>query len=679
MRVVIADSFLASMNKLDGALQPLVKQKAFDFQVNPENPGFKYHRLENAKDKNFWSIRVNDDIRIIIHRSADTNVLCFTGHHDPSYRWAEKRRLEIHPDTGAAQVVVIDERTEEIVKRVVREVEEEPAVFGKYDPEYLQALGVPVEWLDAVRHIGASRLAELIDVMPEEAAERLLDLAEGRPVARPQHVGGDPFAHPDAQRRFKVVDSNDELRQALEAGWEKWVVFLHPDQRLAVDKSFSGPAKVSGSAGTGKTVVALHRAAHLARAGLGRVLLTTFSSTLASRLDQHMDLLLDPAEAARSNLQIVHLHKLGRDIWVDFNKRKLKISDRKSLEYHLNQADHAVGGAGFDLGFLRAEWEHVIEPNNVGSWDEYRKVSRAGRGTALGAKQRKKLWEVFAKTRASTAAAGLLSWDRVCHEVVELLEQHPELRFRHVIADEVQDFGPPELRLLRALAVQDGDDLFMVGDPGQRIYKGRSSWSAVGINVRGRATRLRVNYRTTEQIRQFSERLIGATIEDGDGEAEGRETISKLSGPEPELRGFDTVDAEIASVAQWLRGFIEQGYRPRDIGLFARTDGVLVERAQAALEAAGLGWARLQDEEMLADEVVAIGTMHRAKGLEFKVVAVMGCERGLVPLSLAVREAVDPADREEVVAQERGLLYVACTRARERVLISWVGAASEFL
>lgn len=239
MKVVIADSFLASMSKLDGALQPLVKQKAFDFQINPENPGFKYHRLENAKDKNFWSIRVNDDIRIIIHRTADTNVLCFTGHHDPAYRWAEKRRLEIHPDTGAAQVVVIDERIEEVVKRVVREVEEEHAVFGKYDPEYLQALGVPVEWLDAVRHIGASRLAELIDVMPEEAAERLLELAEGRPVARPQHIVGDPFTHPDAQRRFKVVDSNDELRQALDAGWEKWVVFLHPDQRLPVDKSFS--------------------------------------------------------------------------------------------------------------------------------------------------------------------------------------------------------------------------------------------------------------------------------------------------------------------------------------------------------------------------------------------------------------------------------------------------------
>ncbi len=678
MKVVIADSFVASLNKLDGPLQPLVKQKAFDFQLNPETPGFKYHRL-NCKDKHFWSIYVNDDIRIIIHRHGDTNVLCYTDHHDPSYRWAEKRRLDVHPDTGAAQFVVIDERVEEVVKRIVREVEEEQPVFAKYEPDYLQALGVPAELLDAVRYIGPSKLAELIDLLPEEATERLLDLAEGRPVPRPQRVGGDPFAHPDARRRFKLVDSNDELRQALDAGWEKWVVFLHPDQRAVVDKSFSGPAKVSGSAGTGKTVVALHRAAQLARAGAGRLLLTTFSSTLAARLEQHLDLLLPRTDPARAKVQIVHLHKLARDLWIEANGRKLKIADRKALERHLDQADRAIGGSGFDLGFLRAEWEHVIEPNNVNDWNTYRRVSRAGRGTALGAKQRKKLWEVFAKTRASTAAAGLLSWDRVCHEVVELLERRPKLQFRHVLADEVQDFGQPELRLLRALVAEQPDDLFMVGDPGQRIYKGRSSWAAAGINVRGRATRLRVNYRTTEQIRCFSERLVGAAVEDGDGELEGRETISKLSGPEPELRGCDSVDAEITEVAEWLRGFVDQGYRPRDIAVFARTEGVLVERAQAALEAAGLEWARLRDEEMLTDEVAGLGTMHRAKGLEFKIVAVMGCERGLVPLSVAVREAVDPADRDEVVAKERGLLYVACTRARERVLVTWVGAASELL
>lgn len=231
-------------------------------------------------------------------------------------------------------------------------------------------------------------------------------------------------------------------------------MFLHPDQRAVVDKPFSGPAKVSGSAGTGKTVVALHRAAHLARAGQGPgpVLLTTFSSTLAARLEQHLHLLLAPDEPARANVRIVHLHKLARDIWVECSNRKLKIADRRALEHHLEQADRGVGGSGFDLGFLRAEWEHVVEPNGIDSWDVYRKVSRAGRGTALGAKQRKKLWDVFERMRASTTAAGLLSWDRVCHEVAELVTARPQLGFRHVIADEVQDFGQPELRLLRALS-----------------------------------------------------------------------------------------------------------------------------------------------------------------------------------------------------------------------------------
>ncbi|MFV8754271.1 3'-5' exonuclease [Nannocystaceae bacterium ST9] len=674
---MIADSFLASLSKLDAALQPLVKQKAFDFQANPENPGFNYHRLDKCKDKNFWSIRVNDDIRIIVHRTGHTNVLCYTAHHDPSYRWAEKRRLEVHPDTGAAQVVVFDERVEEVVKRVVREVED--PVFGKYGADYLQALGVPVELLDAVMHIGQSRLAELIDVLPEEAAERLFLLSEGRPVPRPQRVEGDPYAHPDAQRRFKTIDGDDELRQALESGWAKWAVFLHPDQRSAIDKSFAGSAKISGSAGTGKTVVALHRAVHLARAGQGPVLLTTFTKTLAARLSQHARLLLEPRDPAWDNLKIIHLHKLARDLWVEFNERNLKIGDRKSLDRHIEQADRAVGGCGFDLGFLRAEWEHVIEPCDVASWEHYRKVSRAGRGIALGAKQRQKLWAVFEKTRASLAAAGLLSWDRVCHEVVGLLEQHPERRFRHVVADEIQDFGRADLRLLRALVARASDDLFLAGDAAQRLYEGRLAWATVGIDVRGRSSRLRINYRTTEQIRRFAERLVDANLDEGEGEVESRETISKFSGPEPEVVRFDSVEAEIAGVARWLRECVERGHRARDIAVFARTGSVLTDRAVPALAAAGLPMAALKDDEMLADDVAAFGTMHNAKGLEFKVVAIMGCERGLLPLGVALREAVDPADREDVLARERALLYVACTRARERVLVTHAGARSELL
>ncbi len=680
MKVVIADTLATSIAKLDTPLQSLVKETVFDFTVNPEQPGFQYHRVDNAKDKNFWSIRVNRDLRIIVHRTADTNVLCYADHHDAAYRWAENRRLETHPDTGAAQMVVIDERVEEIVKRVVREVIEEPAVFARYETDYLQALGVPSEFLDAAKHVTQANLFELLDLLPQEAAERLLDLAAGRVVARPGRTEAGPFDHPDAQRRFAVVSSNDEVRLALDYPWDKWVVFLHPSQRAAVAKRYSGPAKVSGGPGTGKTVVALHRAVQLARSGRGRVLLTTFSSTLAHRLAQHLELLLPTTDPARENIVVKHLHKAARDIWVRWNKRNLKIGDeRRVVDQHLAQADRAAGGAGFDLAFLRSEWEHVVVPNDIRTWDDYRSVPRAGRGVSLGAKQRKKLWDVFERTRSSLGTAGLLSWDQVCHEVAAMLERHPDDRFAHVVADEVQDFGHADLILLRALASSAADDLFLCGDPGQRIYKARSSWAVAGVHVRGRSTRLRVNYRTTEQIRDFAARLVAPTLEDGDGETLASDAVSLFSGVDPEVMCLGSTEEEVEAVAEWIRPLLAGGYKPRDIAIFARTEGVLVDRAQVVVEACGLDWAKLRDDDTLSDGCVAVGTMHRAKGLEFKAVIVMGCERGLMPLAAALRGSSDPVDIINAREHERGLLYVAATRARERLLFTGTGTLSELL
>lgn len=680
MKVVIADTLASSIQKLDAQSQALVKTAVFDFQVDPKKPSFQYHRLENAKDKNFWSIRVNQDLRIIIHRTKDTNVLCYADHHDPAYRWAERRRLEVHPETGAAQMVVIDERVEEVIQRVVKVVEEEPPLFAKYELGYLAALGVPKEFLDAIHHVTQTSLLELLDLLPAEAAERLFDLANGHVVPRPTTVGVGPFEHPDAQRRFAIVGSSEELRLALEAGWERWTVFLHPAQRAPIDKRFKGPAKVSGSAGTGKTVVALHRTAHLARQGRGRVLLTTYSSTLGARLEQHLDHLLPKSDAEREKVTIAHLHKIARDLWVKHNRRNVRIADRKTIDAHLERAQRATKGTDFDLAFLRAEFEHVIVPHDVRTWDDYRGVSRAGRGVALGAMQRKKLWPVFETARKSLANSGQLTWDQVCHEVAAIVRKKPEERYTHVVADEVQDFGYADLVLLRALAAEGENDVFLCGDPGQRIFKLRTSWSAAGVDVRGRSSRLRVNYRTTEQIRSFASRLRDGALEDDDGETLDENTVSLLSGLEPEVRGFDTVEDEIEGVAAWLRPLLDGGdYQPRDVAVFGRIDKVLQQRAVPALEACGLEPAPLRDDQPLGDGFAAIGTMHRAKGLEFKVVVVMGCEPGLVPLALATKDLTDPTDIAAVREQEKNLLYVAMTRARERLLVTWAKKPSEFL
>ncbi len=681
MKFLIADTFTKSLAKLDGQSQSLIKQAAFDFQVNPSSPGNQFHKLDGARDKGFWSFRVNKDLRIIVHRTEASLALCYADHHDQAYAWAEVRKIEVHPQTGAAQIVEIKERVEEIVRQVVREERKEAPLFGKYEPDYLLALGVPVRWLDAVRFVGESGVEQLLGHLPAEASERLLQLACGESVPRPVTVTTtDPFEHPDAKRRFRVLDSQAELLRALDAPWEQWLVFLHPTQRAVVERRFKGPARLSGSAGTGKSVVAIHRAAHLLTENpQARVLLTTYSRTLSARLGQSADLLLGAGTSERKRLKVSRLHQEARELWTQRTGRVFTAMDsRQRLTALLETAKSRVApSSDFSVAFLRSEWEAVVEPWGIRSWPSYKGVSRAGRATPLGAKQRLVLWKIFEELLRILAERRLTTWTRLCYDAAELL--YEERPYDHVIADECQDFGPAELTLLRALAEPGQNDLFLCSDAGQRIFKAPVAWSSVGIDVRGRSTRLAINYRTTDQIRRFSDKLLPDAMDEGDGEKERRSTVSLLNGPIPEVQGFSNAGKEAEGVAKWLKSMLAAGYKPRDIAIFGRTEGILRDRAEPALLKAGLTSHMLNDEQPPSSMDASLGTMHRAKGLEFKVVVVMGCDAELMPLRSAQKDVVDEADGETLVEQDRHLVYVAMTRARERLLMSYAGKPSRLI
>jgi mRNA-degrading endonuclease RelE of RelBE toxin-antitoxin system len=293
----IADTFTASLARLTAEEQKAVKVTTFDLQTNPSSPGIQMHKLDHGRDRNFWSARVNVNVRIIVHRTAGSVLLCYVDHHDKAYAWAERRKLETHPKTGAAQLVELRERVQEIVRPVsvaqsaspahVLAAPEKPKLFENRSEEELLGYGVPLEWLADVRAADEDSLLRLADHLPAEAAEALLELATGGTprVPPPLPAATSPFDHPDAQRRFRVMSNVEELTRALEYPWDRWSVFLHPEQRQMVERNYSGPARVSGSAGTGKTIVALHRAAHLARSNPDvRVLLATFSEPLAHSL-----------------------------------------------------------------------------------------------------------------------------------------------------------------------------------------------------------------------------------------------------------------------------------------------------------------------------------------------------------------------------------------------------------
>jgi mRNA-degrading endonuclease RelE of RelBE toxin-antitoxin system len=319
MQFRIADTFTASLARLTSDEQKATKTTAFDLQMNPAAPGLSFHKLDQAKDKNFWSVRVSSDVRIIVHRTSSSLLLCYVDHHDKAYQWAERRKLEVHPTTGAAQLVEVRERVQEVV---VPKFVDAPAsqkrpkkpsklLFSERSDDELLAFGVPAEWLPDVRVANEETLLAITDHLPAEAAEALLEIATGgKPIAKPTTKPLDPFSHPDALRRFRVMADVEELTRALDYPWDKWTTFLHPAQRSLVERDYAGPARVSGSAGMGKTIVALHRAVYLARANPERrVLLTTFSESLAAALRTKLRRLISNEPRLAERLEV---HSLSR-------------------------------------------------------------------------------------------------------------------------------------------------------------------------------------------------------------------------------------------------------------------------------------------------------------------------------------------------------------------------------
>jgi mRNA-degrading endonuclease RelE of RelBE toxin-antitoxin system len=408
MELRIADTFTDSLAKLTGEEQKSVKTTAFDLQLNPVNPGMSLHKLDKAKDKNFWSVRVGSDIRLIVHKTAASLLLCYVDHHDKAYRWAERRRLETHPKTGAAQWVEIRERVEEVaVSRALVAAEPaprawaasppKPALFAHLSVDELLGYGVPQEWLADVRAADEDGLLALADHLPSEAAEALLELATGGTPTVPKAAvpGADPFSHPDAQRRFRVMNDVAELERALSFPWEKWTTFLHPAQRQWIERDYSGPARVSGSAGTGKTIVALHRAVFLARAHPeSRVLLTTFSDTLANALRTKLRRLINNEPRLAERLEVHAMNALGERLHELQNGRPCML-ERTQLRSVLAEAAAAVQGLKFSQPFLLGEWDELVDAWQLDSWDAYRDVKRLGRKTRLSEAQRATLWSVF--------------------------------------------------------------------------------------------------------------------------------------------------------------------------------------------------------------------------------------------------------------------------------------------
>ncbi len=690
MNFRIADTFTDSLAKLTGDEQKTVKTTAFDLQINPANPGMSFHKLDKARDKNFWSVRVSSDIRLIVHKTDASLLLCYVDHHDKAYDWAERRKLETHPKTGAAQLVEIRETVQEIVVPVYVQAEivlapkSAPALkplFTSRTDDELLGYGVPAEWLDDVKNATDDTLLALCDHLPAEAAEALLELATGGKPRAPQPVvaTANPFDHPDAQRRFRVMTNVEELQRALDFPWEKWTVFLHPEQRQWVERDYAGPARVSGSAGTGKTIVALHRAAHLARTHPdARVLLTTFSDTLARALHTKLKRLLGNEPRLAERIDVHSLNAIGLRLY-KAHIGPATIASREIVRELLKESASAVGGHKYGLHFLLTEWEQVVDAWQLDSWVGYRDVARLGRKTRLPEAQRAVLWSIFERVHAGLQERNLITHAELFTALAAALATSKSVVFDFVVVDEAQDISVAHLRFFAALGGGRPNALFFAGDLGQRIFQQPFSWKGIGVDIRGRSRTLRVNYRTSHQIRTQADRLLGPMVIDVDGNAEDRsDTVSVFNGPPPVIHTLKDESEEIKTVGNWMVERAKAGVLPHEFGVFVRSAAQL-ERAQAAVQAAGLPFKILDEHVETLNGHVSISTMHLAKGLEFRAVVVMACDDEIIPLQERIETVGDDADLQEVYDTERQLLYVACTRARDHLLVTSVEPSSEFL
>jgi superfamily I DNA/RNA helicase/mRNA-degrading endonuclease RelE of RelBE toxin-antitoxin system len=684
MEFRIADTFTDSLAKLTGDEQKAAKTAAFDLQLNPAHPSLQFHKLDKAKDPNFWSIRVGRDLRIIVHRTGTSLLLCYVNHHDEAYQWAERRRLETHPKTGAAQLVEIRERVQEItVPNYVEREQEAPKrrVFHNISEGTLLTYGVPPEWVAEALNATEDGLLEIAGHLPAEAAEALLNLATGIRPPVPEHVApdGNPFEHPDALRRFRIMKNIEELALALDYPWERWAVFLHPEQRKIVEKNFNGPARVSGTAGTGKTIVALHRAAHLARGNpQARVLLTTFSEPLANALRAKLRLLLTGEPRLGERIEVYSMDAIGRRLY-ELNIGKLRIATDAQITGLLQQGSTKVAGHKFSLRFLETEWGQVVDGWQLDTWEEYRDVNRLGRKTRLKEEQRKLLWSIFEAVRSGLREQGLITTSGMFNILARHYANGAALPFDFAVVDEAQDIAVAQIRFLAAFGSGRPNGLFFAGDLGQRIFQQPFSWRAAGIDVRGRSTTLKINYRTSHQIRSQADRLLDPQIADVDGNIEERKgTISLFNGPQPDIKVYKSTADEIGAVGDWLTKLIQAGVQPHEIALFVRSTAQL-DRPKLSAEKAGLKSKVLDEHVETPSGSMSVSTMHLAKGLEFRAVGVMACDDEVIPLQERIQTVADEGDLEDVYNTERQLLYVACTRARDHLLVTSTAPESEFL
>lgn len=723
-------------NKIDGSL----KQKAYTFleklAEDDTVPGLHVEPIKGAADARVRTGRVDDQYRAVMFKVMNENTRVYVIHgiynHDEANKLAENLTMTVNPINGLPDfnhgAPVAHQFAEPESWELSQPGVQEPLPLIAFSAEDLTVgLGIPPDTAaTAVAMTSEGVFNTWAETLPQWQGLALSCLASGEPittVAQELELLHQPvdardagtafeesspatddeiitgFDRPASKMEFARIDGAEELRRIiLDGDFGAWRVFLHPQQRKWVERNWNGPFRLAGGAGTGKTVVAIHRARRLALDDPAAcVVLTTFTTNLAQELVSSLKK-LDPdvplaSELGQPGIHVKSIDALANGVLKDASDVSDAVADvlgvgrtdigrRTRTDIAWNTA---ITAAGTDLderlrkaAFLQSEYEMIVLPNNVTEVGDYLTVRRAGRGVALSRRQRKAVWAVIESYRASARQAGQIDFAETAAIAAAHLRIAGEHPAQHVLVDEGQDFTPCHWKLIRELVADGADDIFIAEDAHQRIYGQRLVLSNYDIHTRGRSQRLRLNYRTTAQNLAWAEQVLaGEEYLDSDGNPDAADSYpSARSGPEPEVRSFETLTDELKHAAELLQRWLDAGLAPETCAILVR-DRATRERVVTGLSERGVMTRSLDSGAVPAGKPVVL-TMHRAKGTEFARVLLFGLNKDSVPMGLEAYE-YDPLELAAAMLRERSLIYVAASRARDELVVSYSGAPSALL
>ena len=679
MRLFISDDCWERLLDLPKNIQSRVKDFQRKFKENPYSHNINLEKIVSFKDNNLRTARVTNEYRAIIGvLPGDEFCLLYIDHHDEAMDWAANKKFVWNEFVSSFQIVPVVQAAPVEVPPV--EIQSQNLPFTKYSDEQLLKIGVPEELLTLVRSI---KDIEDLDAnekrLPSDIFEHLFYLIDGSVditeiITEIEEGKSAELNSANNKRRFIEITNDEELDRMIDGDIEKWQIFLHPSQRIVVESDYKGSVKVSGGAGSGKTVAALHRLKKLSiNAPSGSILFTTFTNALVTNIKQRVvNLGVNQAACKISNIDevarsLAKQYGVITDEAVDLNF----VNGKKLWEEIVDE-----NTTEFSPEFLYQEYLDVIAYNNLKCERDYMHQSRIGRGTSLSPKKRKEIWSLVEIYRERKAESGYIDRADLFNKLTDFLKHENIFPYQHIIADEIQDFSNPELRLLRALVEEGKDDLFMVGDPYQRIYNNKGiNFSAVGINVRGkRSRRLRVNYRTTEEIKRSAVSLVkGIEYDDFDGEKETLNGyVSLMSGPKPEYIVADSKEGEYDNILSFINECIEAGMNYKDIAISCSFKDSL-KSYQTLLHNSKIPYQNLTGSGSYDKDGVVLSTLHNMKGLEFKAVVIADVNESTYSYIPAEIDRTDKVLMNSFEKSKRSLYYVAITRAMQRVLITGTG------